>query len=74
MKTIKIARAGKVRNEQPEKINIQIVNEVPSFNNNNLHEKFFIEEANKLYDILINTLPQGVIHNLTIKLNKHYHL
>lgn len=77
MKTVNIIAADQMPKDckQPEKVRIEIVCEVSKYTRNfkDLKEvqKFFDMEATKLFHALVDSLPQGVIEPLVIKLLQH---
>lgn len=74
MKTVKIKAADSMPHNctQPEYVTIEISGKISDDTAKHDYdmkavEKHFDDEAQKLFDALINALPQGVIEPLTIK-------
>jgi len=79
MKTVNIIAADPMPHHctQPEKVMIKIECEASEYTKNfktvdlKAVQEFFEQEAEKLFQALINALPQGVIEPLTIKFLQH---
>ena len=72
MKTVKMKAANPIGGVYPEHVQIEISGSISDdtkpIKDLKYIEKYFDQEAEKLFQALINALPQGVIEPLTIKL------
>lgn len=71
MKKVKVYTAQSFKNTKVEPFTIVSNGEAPNCKTIKEYESFYNSEAEKLYSILLNCLPGGVVDNLTSKLLAH---